>query len=372
MKKTSVLVALIVWLSSAGALAATRELEKAVVRPQSAQDQPDDAKAALYKKFRDNYKNPATQKIAYDAGKEYLTKYSADADSIVKYIQKFVDAYEKADSKVQRAKQFDQDLTDKKFNEAFALGKQILADDPNDLTTTYKLGWNGLFALTSGNTTNNADAIVYANKAVAMIEAGKGFQEGTPLSPKDKDDVLGRLNYALGFYTIKSAPADAVKYLLKAAELESFAKKDPQTYSFLAVAYQASQYDKLRQDFEARCKTDGTTPECKVLTQNIEQVMDRIIDAYARAVAYATDASMAPRKADWLQQLTLFYKFRHNDSDAGLKDYLASITTKPLPPPPTLLETPPASTTPSGSQPSSGGTTTGSATPVPNHPPKGH
>ena len=40
-----------------------------------------DAKAALYKKFLDNYKGtPDQQKVAYDTGKEYLAKYGACPD----------------------------------------------------------------------------------------------------------------------------------------------------------------------------------------------------------------------------------------------------------------------------------------------------
>src|SRR5215207_2471887 len=59
-----------------------------------------DAKAALYKKFTDNYKGSAEQqKQAYEAGKEYISKYGncpGDKD-IVAYIQnKFVTRYEEA------------------------------------------------------------------------------------------------------------------------------------------------------------------------------------------------------------------------------------------------------------------------------------
>src|SRR5215213_6066978 len=60
-----------------------------------------EAKAALYKKFLDNYKgSPDQQKVAYESGREYLSKYSADTSAenapIVKFIQNWVGKYEKA------------------------------------------------------------------------------------------------------------------------------------------------------------------------------------------------------------------------------------------------------------------------------------
>jgi hypothetical protein len=61
-------------------------------------------------------------------------------------------------------------------------------------------------------------------------------------------------------------------------------------------------------------------------------VIDRIIDAYARAVALSgTDAQYREARARWTEQLTGFYKFRHNDSTEGLEAYIASVTAKPLP-----------------------------------------
>src|SRR3954468_19289561 len=60
-----------------------------------------EAKAALYGKFRENFNKDANlQKVAYDAGKEYLGKYGACTDpadlTIIKYIQNWVNKYEEA------------------------------------------------------------------------------------------------------------------------------------------------------------------------------------------------------------------------------------------------------------------------------------
>jgi hypothetical protein len=53
-----------------------------------------------------------------------------------------------------------------------------------------------------------------------------------------------------------------------------------------------------------------------------------MIDAYARAVALA---GTSPAKTQWMAQLTNFWKFRHDNSDAGLNEYIAGVLKTPLP-----------------------------------------
>ena len=63
--------------------------------------------------------------------------------------------------------------------------------------------------------------------------------------------------------------------------------------------------------------------------------IDRIIDAYARAIATAgTDPKAEQSRKEWLAQVTNYYKFRHDGSDAGLTEFIASSMQKPLPPKP--------------------------------------
>jgi hypothetical protein len=60
--------------------------------------------------------------------------------------------------------------------------------------------------------------------------------------------------------------------------------------------------------------------------------VDRITDALARAVALSgTETQYAEARTRWMQELTRFYKFRHNDSTDGLEAYIAGATSKPLP-----------------------------------------
>jgi hypothetical protein len=320
----------------------------------------EEAKTALYKKFTDAIKTD--QKLAYETAKEYLAKYPAE-DQYTAYMKKWSAAYEKAI----RKPTLNQLVTDQKYAEAYALGKQILADDPNDLLVNRQTAVAGFNLAYTGKEVNGTEVANYARKTLQLLEAGKSFEEGKPLDPKIKEENIGLLNYALGFLTLKTNQNESIGYLLRAAQTDSTFKKDPQTYSQLAVAYQAGPYKKLSDEYQARFPQGSVeTPESKAMLDNLNQVIDRVIDAYARAIALATDAKYATLKANWNTQLTNFYKFRHNDSEAGLPEMIAGILAKPVPPQPTLTPVPAPSSTPSstGAAAGTGTNVTGATTPA--------
>ncbi|HEY0384855.1 MAG TPA: hypothetical protein VGC64_02535 [Pyrinomonadaceae bacterium] len=315
---------------------------------QPAQQDEAAAKSELYKKFTTAYNRGkeikkadpnlaqagnkeaynAAAKEAYDIAKQYVQKYPSDDDAIAKFQKKYITDYEKSE-KEGRKVQLAQLFTDKKYDEGFALGRQILADDPNDLPTLYTLARNGLFAATV-NDANNAATAQYARKAIQLI------QSGTDLPGQPKDETLGVLNYALGVATIKTAPSDAVNAFYQVANTQNSAKSDPQTYYLLAIAYQTADYEKLASDYKAQC----TTPEqiagatCKAMTDRLNMVVDRVMDAYARAVSLSgSKPQYAAAKPEWMKQLTAFYKYRHDGKEDGLTEYIAGIANQPLPGP---------------------------------------
>ena len=176
-------------------------------------------------------------------------------------------------------------------------------------------------------------ALDYARKAIQQIEAGKAPAEWAPF--KGKDDTLAYLHYAVGFMTLKTDPSQAIDSLLKAAQLESDIKKTPSTYYFLAVAYEAGPYKTLSSDYQAKFANKPETPESKAALEKLNVVMDRIIDAYARAIAAAgTDPKTQQNRTDWTAKLLTYYKFRHEGSDAGMNEFIAAALQKPLPPKP--------------------------------------
>lgn len=234
-------------------------------------------------------------------------------------------------------------INQRKYPEAYALAKEILVDEPENIVALMDLGYGGyVIAVTTKNESLNREAIGYARTAIQHIEAGKAPQSWLPF--KSKDDALAYLNYSIGFLDRTGNTAEALKYFIKSAQYESEIKKNPQTYAFIAGAYE-TQYAKLSADYERDYKDKPETDASKLAAENINQVVDRIIDSLARAVALAgTNQTLAASKTQWLERLTELYKFRHNQSDAGLTDMIAAVLNKPLPPVPTPITTLPAAT----------------------------
>jgi hypothetical protein len=79
------------------------------------------------------------------------------------------------------------------------------------------------------------------------------------------------------------------------------------------------------------------TPESKAALEKLNVVMDRIVDAYARAIqSSGTDPKTEASRKEWLAQASNYYKFRHGGSDTGLTEFIAASMQKPLPPKPQM------------------------------------
>jgi tetratricopeptide (TPR) repeat protein len=292
-----------------------------------AQETDDPVKIEIYKRFVDNrVPNPA---VAYQAARDYLQKYPKDKDQYIEYLQKWVMFYERDE----RKRRLPGLINEKNFVEAYRTGAKILADEPDYLRAQIDLGYAGYLAASGKNETYNAEALGYARKAIQAIEAGKTPTEWAPF--KGKDDTLAYLNYAVGYLTLKTTPDQAIDSLLKAAQYDSDIKKTPSTYYFLAVAYESGPYKTQSTAFQSVFANKPETPESKAALEKINVLMDRIIDAYARAIAAAgTDPKTEQSRKEWLTQLTNYYKFRHEGNDAGLTEFIAASLQKPLPPKP--------------------------------------
>ncbi len=292
-----------------------------------AQETDDPAKIEIYQRFLSNrLPNP---RAAYQAARDYLQKYTKDKDQYTDYLTKWVAAYERDD----RKQNLPVLINEKKFDEAYKTGSRILADEPDYLRAQIDLGYAGYLAASAKNETHNAEALAYATKAIQAIEGGKTPTEWAPF--KGKDDTLAYLNYAVGFLTLKTDPNKAIDSLLKAASYESDIKKTPSTYYFLAVAYEAGPYKTLSTAYQTEFANKPETPASKAALEKLNVVMDRIIDAYARAIAAAgTDPKTEQSRKEWQTQMSTYYKFRNNGSDAGMTEFIASALQKPLPPKP--------------------------------------
>lgn len=311
-----------------------------------------ESKAALYKTFTENFKTE--QDKAYDAAKKYLACPADNADEgqqkIIAYLKNFVSKYEAADKKGRVRILL---YNEKKYPEAYALGKEILSTEPDNLKILVDLGANGY--LVASNPSLTGDALEYARKALAALESGKTLDDWQPLAGKDV--AIAYLNYTIGALTLEKDPAGALKNLIKAAQFETPLKKSPYTYAYIAGAYETGPYAKQSAEYKTLYSGKDETPESKLALANINQLIDRMIDGYARAVALAgNDPTFAQPKTVWNESLTNWYKYRNNNSTDGLPQLLVSVLSKPLPPEPTPLTSLPPSSTPAATPANNSGT----------------
>jgi hypothetical protein len=341
MKRTIILLAVAAMMAAFAApgLAQTKECN-------------DEFKAATYQKWYDNRKDH--QDVAYQAAKDYLATCTTE-DQYSKALKNFVEAYDKLTATNSVNKQFEDAYKNKNYAEQIKLGKQIVATDPDNSAVYIVMGLAGL-----GDPALLSESAQYAKKAIEMIEAGKPFKPY-----ETKDQPLAYLNWTIAKASLKSDPAAAIPYLLAAAKYNSDVKKNPQLYLDLAEAYNDGPRAKLTEEYKSKVGPNQTeTPESKLALANLNQVLDRQIDALARAAALADAANKTAIMGD----LTELYKYR-NKSEAGLNELVASVLSKPIPEIPTPLTslpaTTPSSTPATGGTPTTGGAqngTTGSAT----------
>ena len=291
------------------------------------QETEDEFKVTTYRKFVENREPyPA---VAYQAARDYMAKYGKEDDQYTRYLRQWMAAFEKDD---RQDKLLQSMYGEKNYTAAFNAAKQVLADDPENLKVLIALGYGGYLATTNAkNEAFNADSVRYAQKALQILDTGK-TPEGGWEPFKNREDTAASLNYAIGVLELKAQPDESASRFIRVTQIDSDLKKTASPYYFLAVAYEQGAYKRLSADYTKRFANQAETPESKAALEALNKVMDRIIDAYARAVALAgNDPQQQVKKAEWNKRLTDLYKFRHENSDTGLSEYIAGILAKPLP-----------------------------------------
>jgi len=325
-----------------------------------------EAKQALYKKFTDNYGGTIDQrKSAIESGKQYVSKYGACADDkdIVSYLNTNIPTMEKtiADEEGKAKKgalytRFDTSIEAVKTNgiktaDVFSSGKEILASEPEFLDVILVLasaGFDQAVANPPVDTYNN-DTITYSKMAIEKIEANKPSRTGdygvkqfaykAKEYPDAKSNALGMMNYNIGYimYYRQNKKKEALPFLYKSTQYNSFSKNNPDVYRTIGAWYLE---EAIRMDGErdAKVKAAGNkdTEETLALLGVQKGYADRAIDAYARAYKLAKANTKAENKAytdSLYTKLKELYAFRYNGKTDGIDAFVATVSSKPMPDP---------------------------------------
>ncbi len=202
-------------------------------------------------------------------------------------------------------------------DDAFSTAATLLARQPDSVRVLVRLTQLGIDQARKQNGKFVADSLKYGVKAIELIEADN--------QPADMDDA-GRKQYKSsvlpGLYqtvgALKVITGDQVSAkatLLKAAEL---APTDAYNYLLLASI--------LDDDYQNQAKLYQGMPDSQTKRDTLPKVLallDSVIDTYAHMIALSEgNAALQPARQQCLQFMEGYYKYRHNNSTAGMQQLI--------------------------------------------------
>jgi tetratricopeptide (TPR) repeat protein len=201
-----------------------------------------------------------------------------------------------------------------RLDDAFRLGADTMAKNPNDITTMTNLGIIGVNEVKKNNSKYAQQSQSYGAKAIEFIEAGK--------KPDSFDDArwteyqskwLPQLYQGMGLLAIVSGnKPEARAKLAKAASLNP---SDPFNY-YLMGHMLNDEYKEKAEEFQKQ----SAGPLKDVKLKEAEGTMDQVIEAWARVVALSEGNPQYQQLHDAvLQDLQSYFKYRHNGSSDGLQ-----------------------------------------------------
>lgn len=295
--------------------------------PTMQSQQTDTQKDGLYATFSELRRVPVAenQRLAYEAGKEYLRRYGGDSrDPDVKVVRKFVSEYEKVRG------EFDIDTAygAKNYAKTFEIGRSLLQKQPENFYFLSILAEAGYENAIAGNASLNAETVGYAKRAIQLVDDGKVIK-ADPF--KSIEFARGFLNFAVGSLLKDQSPVEAAAAFLKAVQADSPYRNEPLAYHRLGAAILKGEFTQLSAEYNEKYGAKNSSSEQKAMFDRINHVGERAIDAYARAVALSTNPQQQDARTKILAQLTALYKSFHDGSDAGLNELIATVLGKALP-----------------------------------------
>jgi hypothetical protein len=285
----------------------------------SAQKPP--SKDELFKEIAtlSNTKKPEDMEKAFQMSRDFLTRFGKDKDDRVGKIRVFYTNY--------RQSAFYTAIDGKKYTEAFAIGKEMLAEQPDNIDVLMNLSYAGYNA--SMGTKDRVfvdDAVTFARKTTQLFEAGAMPKEFFPF--KDKDTATAFMHYIAGVLSYEKDMSSAVIDIYRATLSNSVIKDSSDPYSMIASYYEA-QYENatkgLNEKIAAKTITDA---DQKVEKAKVDKIVDLMMDAYARTVARA-EAEKNPNLGIWKLRLVQIYKFK-NRTEEGLVEFIKYVNTMPM------------------------------------------
>lgn len=167
---------------------------------------------ALFALFRDNkYPDP---RAAYEIARDYLARFGTDARATE--LRRFITVYDAAgdDGKYKSSgARMSELLRAKRYDEGFALTRQLLAAAPDSLPLHQEVARAAYVSGVAGTEWEDA-ARQAAERALRLMEEGATHEQGVPLRYRER--WLGWMHYYQGLFTLRSNPQAAAAHFSRA------------------------------------------------------------------------------------------------------------------------------------------------------------
>jgi hypothetical protein len=289
---------------------------KAVKAVEAAKDVP--AKFAAAEDFVKKYPtSKARPQVAqYTAGQVFGVTDSTQRVALAqKYLAVFTDPSE---AKLVKPVLIDALVQLNRVDEAFDNGASYLANDAEDVQVRIMLVIAGAELARSQNVKYIKVSREYGVKAIELVEADKKPAAMDAETWVKEKAMLPTLYQQMGVMSlVEQKSAEAQASLEKAAKLNP---ADPFNHALLG-SITNSEYQSLAQT--VRGLPEGKSKD--ELLQKANAILDTVIEHYAHAVALAAGKPQyKPLTDQVMADLTIYYKYRHKNSDEGLQKYIDS------------------------------------------------
>src|SRR2546421_4411953 len=213
----------------------------------------------------------------------------------------------------------------KRPDDAFTRGATYLGQHPDSVSVLVELMIIAADQAKQKNGKFIPQGEQYGMHAIELIEADKKPASMDDAIWKQYKDLLPHLYQSVGIIEmVKGDRAATQARLTKATELDP---KDAFNYLLLSGT--------LNDDYQESAKRYQSMPDGPAKTAELQKVLaslDRVIDSYAHFIALSEGvAKFAPVRQQEMQDLENYYKYRHNNSNAGMQQLIDKYKTPAKP-----------------------------------------
>jgi tetratricopeptide (TPR) repeat protein len=277
--------------------------------------EPSQEELTAYKVWYEAVKEKDAAKI-YQLSKDFVAKYpnSTNTATVKKYIPGA------------RGVLFNQAIQAKNMEEAVRLGKEALAetpDEPNYLyILAYNLRTNEIFA-TPPNFNRAADTADFTQRIIALMEAGK---MPAAVTPDKKNAALATFYQTLAVIEAKNNNQDKALDLYKKSTAADPANNSLNAYSYLACgSLNQTKYVAAAKKFEElpkEVKENADHADNKAALAVVNTQADAVLECWGHFLALDESKSYGATRANVEKAFDDLWKFRHDDKMDGKDEFI--------------------------------------------------